>query len=158
LHIDMIRLALSLSLLLAQALIARAQDNSSLPEGPEKELVLKVCTGCHGADVATNASTDRSGWLGIVNQMVATGAKVKKGDIPAIVNYLARNFGFPGSINHNKATAEEIESSLHLTSKEAEAIVQYRKQHGDFKDWHGLLKVEGVDNKKIIEAKDRIIL
>jgi len=107
---------------------------------------------------ATNAATDKSGWLGIVNQMVATGAKVKKGDIPAVVNYLARNFGIPGAVNPNKATAEEIESGLHLTSKEAEAIVQYRKQHGDFKDWHGLLKVEGVDNKKIIEAKDRIAL
>jgi competence ComEA-like helix-hairpin-helix protein len=155
----MIRLTVSLSLLLAPFLMARAQDNSSLPEGPGRELVLKKCTtSCHGAEVATNAAMDKNGWRGVVNQMVASGAKVKKEEIPAIVDYLARNFGFPGAVNPNKATAEEIESGLRLTSKEAEAIVQYRKQHGDFKDWHDLLKVDGVDNKKIIEAKDRINL
>src|SRR5712671_4751667 len=154
----MIRSAVSLSLFLALVLSTRAQDNSSLPDAPEKELVRKACTGCHGADVATNAAMDKNGWLGIVNQMVAAGAKIKKEDIPSIVNYLARNFGSPGALNPNKATAEEIESGLRVTSKEAEAIVQYRKQHGDFKDWHDLLKVEGVDNKKIIEAKDRIAL
>src|SRR5260370_35955249 len=112
----MIRLALSLSLCLALVLPTRAQDNTSLPDGPEKELVLKVCTGCHGSDVATNASTDKSGWLGIVNKMVATGAKGKKGDIPSIVNYLARNFGFPGSIKPNNANAAESQCGLPLTS------------------------------------------
>src|ERR1700676_5526379 len=110
----MIRLAAPLSLLLALVLPMRAQDNSSLPEGPEKELVLKACTGCHGADVATNAAMDKNGWLGIVNQMIAAGAKIKKEDIPSIVNYLARNFGFPGAVNANKATAGEIESGLRL--------------------------------------------
>ena len=119
---------------------------------------MKVCTSCHGLQVATNAAMDKSGWEGVVNQMVAAGAKAKKEEVPTIVDYLAKNFGFPGSVNLNKATAEEIESGLHLTSKEAEAIVQYRKQHGDFKDWHDLLKIDGVDSKKIIEAKDRIIL
>jgi competence ComEA-like helix-hairpin-helix protein len=148
--------SLSLSLLLVPA--ARAQDNSSLPEGPGKELVVKVCTTCHAADVATNAAMDKNGWLGVVNQMVASGAKVKKADIPPIVDYLAKNFGPPGAVNPNKATAEEIETGLRLTSEEAEAIVRYRKQHGDFKDWHDLLKVDGVDNKKIIDAKDRIAL
>ena len=154
----MIRLAVLLSLFLALVRPVRAQDNSSLPEGPGKELVLKVCASCHGLQVATNAAMDKNGWLGVVNQMVAGGAKVKKEDIATIVDYLAKNFGFPGAVNANKATAEEIESGLHLTAKEAEAIVQYRKQHGDFKDWHDLLKVDGVDNKKIIEAKDRITL
>src|SRR5262245_60612363 len=148
----MIRLTVAFSLLLAQ-------DNSSLPAGPGKELILKKCaTGCHGVEVATNATMDKAGWQGIVDQMVASGAKVKKAEIPAIVDYLAKNFGYPGAINPNKATAEEIESGLRLTNKEAEAIVRYRKQHGDFKDWHDLLKVDGVDSKKIIAAKDRITL
>jgi competence ComEA-like helix-hairpin-helix protein len=152
----MIRLAVSLSFVLALVPPAWAEDDSSLPDGPGRELVLKVCSGCHGMEVATNGAMDKNGWQGIVNQMVASGAKVKKEDIPAIVDYLAKNFGFPGAVNPNKATAEEIESGLRLTSKEAEAIVQYRKQHGDFKDWHDLLKVGGVDNKKIIDVKDRI--
>src|SRR2546428_13199065 len=108
----MVRLALSLSLslFLALALPAQAQDNSSLPEGPEKELVLKVCTGCHGADVATNAATDKSGWLGIVNQMVATGAKIKKGENPAFVNYLAGKICIPRAGNPKQATVDKTAS------------------------------------------------
>ena len=76
----------------------------------------------------------------------------------AIVNYLTRNFGTPplAKVNINKATAEELGSGLKLTSKEADAIVKYRQQHGNFKDWHDLLKVDGVDGKKILAVKDLI--
>jgi competence protein ComEA len=56
----------------------------------------------------------------------------------------------------NQASAQRIETGLGLTAKEAEAIVQYRDRHGDFRAWGDLLVIYGVDGKKIEAAKDRI--
>ncbi len=49
----------------------------------------------------------------------------------------------------NKASAEELESSLGLSKDEAEAIVRYREQHGDFKSWEELAAVPGVPAQEI---------
>lgn len=59
-------------------------------------------------------------------------------------------------MNVNKATAKEIETSLELAAREAEAIVKYRQDHGDFKDWDDLVKVPDIDPKKLEGKKDRI--
>ncbi len=87
--------------------------------------------------------------------MADRGLKLNKGEHEAVVNYLARNFGiaFAAKVNVNKATAEEMTSRLRLTSKEADAIVTYRRQHGNFKDWLDLLKVDGVNAMKIEAAR-----
>ena|ERR1700733_11460776 len=52
-------------------------------------------------------------------------------------------------INVNKASAQELESSLTLSRAEAEAIVQYRGKHGDFKTWQEVSAVPGVAPEKI---------
>ena len=92
--------------------------------------------------------------------MADFGAEATKDEREAIVNYLVDHFGPAGvtKVNVNTAATREIESGLNLTSKEADAIVQYRQQHGNFKDWHELLKVDGVDTKKIEAAQERIVL
>ena len=54
----------------------------------------------------------------------------------------------------NKATAKEIQSRLGLTAEEAQAIVQYRSEHGDFREWGEMLVVYGVDGRKIKAVKD----
>jgi competence protein ComEA len=75
------------------------------------------------------------------------------------VDYLAKNFGKGGGgekVNVNKAAAKDIETGLALTTKEAEAIVAYRQKNGDFKTLQDLLKVTGVDAKRIEAAKDKI--
>lgn len=92
--------------------------------------------------------------------MVDFGAEATKDEREAIVNYLVDHFGPAGTtkVNVNMATTKEIESGLKLTSKEAEAVVQCRQQHGNFKDWHELLKIDGVDTKKIEAAQERIVL
>jgi competence protein ComEA len=87
--------------------------------------------------------------------MAAYGLKLNNSEREAIVNYLARNFGaaLAAKVNVNKATAEEMASRLRLTAKEADAIVKYRRQHGNFKDWIELLKVDGVNAMKIEAAR-----
>ena len=74
-------------------------------------------------------------------------------DLDAVVNYLSR---YLGKVNVNKADAREIQETADLSAAEAEAIVRYRTQNGDFKNLDDLHKVPGIDAKKLDERKDRI--
>jgi competence ComEA-like helix-hairpin-helix protein len=132
--------------------VAHAED---LPEGRGKQLVEDVCGNCHGLDFVLAEHGDSRRWSAIVDQMVARGATGTKEDLQTIVEYLAKNFP-ADRVNLNKATAKEIESALELDAKESEAIVQYRKDHGDFGDWAGLMKVPGIDSKKLEGKQDRV--
>jgi competence ComEA-like helix-hairpin-helix protein len=88
--------------------------------------------------------------------MIQRGATATPEEIPTIVEYLAKNFAKTAIVNVNKATAREIETALELTSNEAEAIVKYRREHGEFKHWDGFVKVSGVEAKKLEAKRDRI--
>ena len=57
----------------------------------------------------------------------------------------------------NKATAKDLEPALELSTKEAQAIVQYREQNGAFKSLEELKKVPGLDAKKVEAKKERLI-
>jgi competence ComEA-like helix-hairpin-helix protein len=59
-------------------------------------------------------------------------------------------------VNVNKASAQDLESSLGLAKAEAEAVVRYREQNGDFKTWHDVAAVPGVSAAKIEEIQKRI--
>ena len=56
----------------------------------------------------------------------------------------------------NKATALEIELTLGLTSREAKSIVEYRVKNGNFKSIDDLKQVPDIDDKKLVEKKDRL--
>jgi competence protein ComEA len=133
-------------------------DNDQLPDAPEKAILVRVCTTCHNVDAIPSLRHTKDEWQDLVDAMKGMGAEGSDQDFEAIVRYLAKNFGAKeeARININKATASEIETGLALTSKDAEAIVAYRKQHGDFKDWNDLVKVTGLDTAKLETAKSRI--
>lgn len=62
-------------------------------------------------------------------------------------------------VNVNKASAEEIASSLKGVGQvKAEAIVAYRKAHGNFKSAEGLNQVKGIGDKTIAKNKKDILL
>jgi len=50
----------------------------------------------------------------------------------------------------------DLQTQLELTAKDADAIVKYRTDHGDFKDFDSLTKVPGVDAAKLTAKKDSI--
>ena len=78
-------------------------------------------------------------------------------ELAAVQQYLTTNFPKQedaSKLNMNKATAKEIEARLGMTPEEAQAIVQYRNEHGDFREWGEMLVVYGVDGRKIKAAKD----
>src|SRR5262249_45080894 len=110
----------------------QAQD---LPEGKGKELVEQFCVGCHDLDVVMKQRATRKGWASILDFMGTRGMAGTPDEVAIMVDYLAKNFPKEAvKINLNKATAKEIETDLELSPKEAEAIVKYRQDHGDFKE------------------------
>lgn len=61
-------------------------------------------------------------------------------------------------ININQADAEAISNALtNVGPKKAEAIVQYRKEHGDFKTLKDLEKVSGIGEKTAQQNEKNIV-
>jgi competence ComEA-like helix-hairpin-helix protein len=145
---------LSASLTALSPSMLQAQD---LPAGKGKDLVENTCGSCHGLDVVVSQHATKDGWSSIVDYMVSRGASGTPAEIATIVDYLAKNFpAVATKTNVNKATSMDLQTKLELTAKDADAIVKYRTDHGDFKDWDGLAKVPGVDTAKLTAKKDSI--
>ena len=143
-----------LALILLTGLPALAQD-IVLPDGKAKPLVESACTECHGLDQVVQSGMSASDWRATVNRMVKKGASLSPEQIDQVVEYLSVYF-VPDKTNVNTATADQLKSGLQLSATEADAIVQYRKANGNFKDIASLEKVTGVDAKKIEAKKDLI--
>ena len=126
-----------------------ADDLKRLPDVPGKDVVVRVCTKCHGPGNIAKKRLSRDDWDDQVADMVERGAKATPKELAAVVDYLAANFGPNAKVNVNEAAIDELKSVLGLLSPEAVAIVEYRQNHGKFKAWRDLLKVPGVDAKKI---------
>jgi competence ComEA-like helix-hairpin-helix protein len=65
--------------------------------------------------------------------------------------------GIVAILNVNKARVQELETSLGLSEKEAEAIVHHREQFGDFKSWQEVSSVPGVPTEKIKDNQKRLV-
>ena len=70
--------------------IALAQ---SLPNGQGKDVVEKICAGCHDLDPITGSEGGtHDDWDMVVKAMIAMGADIKPEQAAVITNYLAQNF------------------------------------------------------------------
>jgi competence protein ComEA len=149
--------AICIGLLVGACLaFAAADDLKRLPDVPGKEVVVRVCTKCHGPANIAKKRLSRDDWDDQVADMVERGAKATPKELAAVVDYLTANFGPDAKIPVNDAPIDELKSVLGLTSPEAVAIVEYRQSHGKFKAWRDLLKVSGVDAKKIAAGAARM--
>jgi competence protein ComEA len=131
--------------------MVQAQD---LPEGKGKDAVEQVCGACHGTDLVSARRATKQGWSYIVDDMVSRGASATNEQIQSINEYLAKNFG---QVNVNKAPSTEIASVLEITSAQADAIVKYRMDHGDYKTMDDLKKTPGLESAKLDTKKDRVV-
>ena len=64
-----------------------------LPDGPERALIVRVCTKCHGAAVFSSSHMSRKAWRNEVAAMIEKGATGTAKEMEAVVDYLTRNFG-----------------------------------------------------------------
>jgi competence protein ComEA len=127
----------------------------TLPDGQGKETFQMVCSMCHSPDAVIGKQGTRQWWQSKVTEMLQEVTDVPESDVNTIVGYLAKNFPVV-KINVNKASAKDLETGLELTSKESEAIVQYRDAKGNFKTLDDLKKVPGLDAVKIESKKDHV--
>jgi competence ComEA-like helix-hairpin-helix protein len=145
------RLLLAIAPLLVLPM-ARADD---LPPGKGKEVTDRVCGGCHEAGVVNKYRNSKDDWQSIAEDMKSRGADGSEDDFKSIVAYLTHFFG--PEVNVNKAAAKEIQTQLEITVREAEAIVKYRQDKGNFKAVADLRSVPGLDMTKIEPIQQRIV-
>ena len=95
-------------------------------------------------------------WEAKVIEMLQEEPDVTAPERTAIIEYLAANFRPGGKIYINKAAAKDLVTALEISVQEAESIVRYRQEKGDFKSLDDLKNIPGFDVAKIASKKDRL--
>jgi competence protein ComEA len=141
------------------ACAARAAGQDSFPDGPGKDVTVRVCGTCHPAARGAAVRLTRSGWQNVIAKMVSLGAKGSDEELAAVLDYLSANFKGDASkpVNLNTAPAIDLESVAGLLRKEAAALIAYRAKHGPCKALEDLKRIPGVDFRKIDRRRDRLV-
>src|SRR5882762_5667719 len=69
-----------------------ADDFKMLPEGPGRDVTVRVCAQCHSPEIAAHQNLDAQGWKDLVNQMANNGANATDAEFDTIAKYLAASF------------------------------------------------------------------
>jgi len=126
---------------------ANAQESpSNLPDGPGKGSLQKACSTCHELESVIAARRTKIGWQEIIEDMVSRGAEGSDEEMAAVLSYLTAHYG---KLNVNTASASDMEKTLSLPIKEAEAIVAYRERNGKIHDFEELKKIPEVNADKL---------
>lgn len=138
--------------------VLAAADKPTLPDGPGKATMVRICSSCHGPEIVLGKKLTRDGWSQIVMNMVQRGAQGTDDEFADIVDYLTDTVSADAAKIHvNTATAKQLQTGLDISDKDADAILQYRQANGDFKSVDDLKKVPGIDPAKIDAKKAKLI-
>jgi len=134
------------------------QSYPELPAGAGKDTMIRVCSKCHSPDNVIANGQNQEGWENTITKMAGYGAIGTDDEFTKILDYLVKTFppGSGGKVNVNKATATQLESRLGFSTKEAEAVIQYREKNGAYKSINDLKKVPDLDLKKLDAEKARL--
>jgi competence protein ComEA len=114
----------------------------------------RVCGRCHTSDRVVEGRRSRGQWDEVVERMVTKGATGSDDDFAIVMDYLVSEFG---RVAVNSAPADEVGQVLHLESKDADAIVSYRKAHGPFADFDALIAMPGAPADALRKRRDAIV-
>jgi len=132
---------------------------SPLPDGPGRDVTVKVCGQCHAAEIVASIKLTREGWEETIAAMVQQGATGTDQELQAVLDYVSQHFKGEARrpLNVNAATSVELESVAGLLRKEAAAVIAHRDKNGPCKTLADLKKVAGLDYTKIEARKDRLV-
>jgi competence protein ComEA len=144
---------------LAGLVVAPALVSAQLPDGPGKDIVVRVCGACHQPERAASVRLTRDGWNEVLADMLKRGAKASDEDMTQLLDYLSTHFlgEAPRPLNINRATQIELEMVGGLGRKEAAAVLAFLDKNGPCKALPDLKKVQGLDYKKLEERKDYVV-
>jgi competence ComEA-like helix-hairpin-helix protein len=131
------------------AIGAKAQDQDDAPAAAFR----RVCSNCHDADRILATRRTRTQWEEVIEKMIDRGAEGTSDDFTTAEEYLLR---VSGRVNVNRAATKDMVLVLAIAQKDADAIAEYRKTNGEFKDFDSLAKVPGIDLDKLNKARDAI--
>jgi mono/diheme cytochrome c family protein len=86
-------LKLAAAAILLVPVLASAQGDAPLPDGPGKAIVERSCVACHSIKVITAKRADPDEWNSLVQMMVSRGADLTDEEIPVVVKYLSEHYG-----------------------------------------------------------------
>jgi competence ComEA-like helix-hairpin-helix protein len=147
--------------LIASTLIAAApsgqsaaqQPSGAAADDPAAELFSQMCSQCHDGARITATRRTKSEWEEELTKMIEKGATGSEEDFQRVFAFLRRHYG---KVYINAATPEEITTTLGFSTKDADAIVAYRKANGSFKDFEAVKKVPDVDLKTLEAHRDAV--
>lgn len=151
---------ISLPLAILVLTLASVQANQApappdgLPDAPGKDVLLRTCTVCHGADYIVDTPRTVPGWQETLAAMKDNGAEASDEDWKAVSDYLITHLA---QLNVNDATVEQIELVFGVSEQMAKGVVAYRDMQGGFKTIDDLKKVPDLDAKKVDSLKARLI-
>jgi len=129
-------------------------ESSPFPPGPGRDALIKVCGGCHGPESAVAQFKTHDEWTKTLDEMANNGAQGSDEDWNRIAAYLDKHYTL---IFVNKATAEDLATTLDVTPEVADALVRQRTEKGPFKSIDDLKKVPGLSAAAVDARKDRFI-
>jgi competence protein ComEA len=146
--------ALSLGLA-AQAAPAAgaAQKPDELPDGPGKDVAMKVCSACHPPTSITERMRTQKEWSTTIDNMASYGATATEAEFDEVLKYAV---SVAGKANVNTAPAAELAPVLDVSPEVAAAVEKYRSEHGTFTSIDDVKKVPGVDAQKLEARKNRL--
>ena len=128
-------------------------SSAQQPEDAPAAAFRRVCSNCHDSDRILATRRTRTQWEEIIEKMIDRGAEGTSEDFTTAEEYLLR---VSGRVNVNRAQARDIIAVLSVTQKDADAIIEYRKTNGEFKDFDTLCKVPGIDVEKLKQGRDAV--
>jgi competence ComEA-like helix-hairpin-helix protein len=123
------------------------------PEDAPAAAFRRVCSSCHDAERILATRRTRTQWEEIIEKMIDRGAEGTSEDFTTAEVYLLR---VSGRVNVNRAQAKDIVAVISVTQKDADAIIEFRKANGEFKDFDALCKVPGIDLEKLKQGRDAV--
>jgi mono/diheme cytochrome c family protein len=105
-----------------------------LPDGPGREVVVKVCTSCHGPEKFVWHEGNEDHWQAVVDKMISKGATATNAEFDQVVAYLSKNFGYipvpsnlpPGA---GKELVDRVCGSCH-------GVSLFIGRHADIESWY----------------------